>query len=50
MRRLVNSNFVEIWNPQTGEPFVFQNEEFVTKLMGFLPVNRGFRNVNDIDD
>lgn len=50
MRRLIGSNFVEIWNPQTGEPFVFQNEEYLTKFMYMFPVSRGFRNLNDIED
>ncbi|CAK70738.1 unnamed protein product (macronuclear) [Paramecium tetraurelia] len=49
MRRFTKSNFVELWNPQTGEVFVFQNQEYVKTLFCFT-VSKGYKNLNDVDD
>ncbi|KAM3138989.1 hypothetical protein pb186bvf_008800, partial [Paramecium bursaria] len=49
MRKAVNSNYVQVWNPQTAECFVFQNQQVFKRLFCFT-VSSGFQNLNDVDD
>jgi hypothetical protein len=42
MRRDTLTNKVELWNPMKGEAYFFGRREVREKVIGCLPVSRGF--------